>query len=74
LPARLAAGRHNYSSSQFSRLSSVSFPVYNLDSERVKQPRSQATPRWLTHVPPQGVVTYTSPVEAFATGIKNFDR
>jgi len=22
----------------------------------------------------QGVVTYTSPVEAFATGIKNFDR
>ena len=23
---------------------------------------------------PQGVVTYASPVEAFATGIKNFDR
>jgi len=22
----------------------------------------------------QGIVTYTSPVEAFATGIKNFDR
>jgi len=22
----------------------------------------------------QGVVTYTSPVEAFATGINNFDR
>ena len=22
----------------------------------------------------QGVVTYTSPIEAFATGIKNFDR
>jgi len=22
----------------------------------------------------QGVVTYTSPVEAFATGIKNFDQ
>jgi len=27
-----------------------------------------------TRLSTQGVVTYTSPVEAFATGIKNLDR
>ena len=49
--------------------SSVQFILINFDN-----PASPLRTRFFMPVLGQGVVTYTSPVEAFATGIKNLDR